>query len=74
MSLQVVFRPEAEGEALDVRHWYESRSPGLGEQFSEALASVISRITESPLAFTARRDEPSSGGFHAPSTFEQQST
>ena len=57
MSLQVVFRPEAEGEALEVRHWYESRSPGLGEQFNQALASVISRITEAPRVFPAVHGE-----------------
>jgi plasmid stabilization system protein ParE len=57
LSLQVVFRPEAEGEALEVRRWYESRNPGLGEQFSEALASVISRITEAPLTFPAVHGE-----------------
>jgi len=43
VSLQVVFRPQAEGEALEVRHWYESRSSGLGEQFSNALEALIER-------------------------------
>ena len=51
MSLQVVFRPQAEGEALEVRHWYESRSSGLGEQFSDALEVLIGRIAEAPFGF-----------------------
>ena len=49
--MQIVFRPQAEGEALEVRHWYESRSSGLGEQFSEALEALIARIAEAPFAF-----------------------
>jgi len=49
--VQIVFRPQAEGEALEVRHWYESRSSGLGEQFIEALEGLIERIAETPLAF-----------------------
>jgi plasmid stabilization system protein ParE len=49
--VQIVFRPQAEGEALEVRHWYESRSPGLGDQFTEALEALIGRFVETPAAF-----------------------
>jgi plasmid stabilization system protein ParE len=51
VSLQIVFRPQAEGEALEVRHWYESRSSGLGKQFSDALEGLMGRVAEAPLAF-----------------------
>ena len=51
MPRQVVFRPQAEGEALEVRHWYESRSSGLGEQFSKSLEALVGRIAEAPFGF-----------------------
>jgi plasmid stabilization system protein ParE len=51
VSVQIVFRPQAEGEALEVRHWYESRSSGLGNQFTAALEGLIARIAAAPDAF-----------------------
>jgi plasmid stabilization system protein ParE len=55
--MRIVFRPQAEGEALEARHWYESRSSGLGEQFTEALEALIARIGETPFAFPRVHDE-----------------
>jgi hypothetical protein len=54
---QVLFRPQAEGEALEVRRWYESRSPGLGEQFTQSMEGLIVRISETPFAFPAVHGE-----------------
>ncbi len=51
MPRSVVFRPEAEAEAVDVREWYESRSSGLGRRFGEALGVLVHRISEEPLVF-----------------------
>ncbi|HEY5618455.1 MAG TPA: hypothetical protein VIK60_10945 [Vicinamibacterales bacterium] len=51
MALDVVFRPQAEDEALEVRQWYESRRPGLGQEFGQALDALIARVAASPLAF-----------------------
>jgi plasmid stabilization system protein ParE len=48
---QVVFRPEAEGEALEARQWYETRRSGLGKEFGQAVDEIVSRIVENPLAF-----------------------
>jgi plasmid stabilization system protein ParE len=45
VALPVVFRLQAEDEALEVRQWYESRRTGLGQKFGQA------RIATSPLAF-----------------------
>ena len=53
MARDVVFRPEAEGELLEVRQWYESRRPGLGRVFAEAIEAVVGRIAASPLDFPA---------------------
>jgi plasmid stabilization system protein ParE len=47
----VVFRPQAEGEALDVRQWYESKRIGLGQEFGRALDVLIERVVANPLAF-----------------------
>ena len=57
MALQVVFRPQAEDEVLEVRHWYESRRPGLGQEFGRALDLLIARIAASPLAFPRVHNE-----------------
>ena len=49
----VVFRPEAEDEVLEARHWYESRSEGLGGRFAAAVDTLLTRIVANPLVFPA---------------------
>ena len=51
MGRRVVLRPQAEDEALHVRQWYESRRPGLGKEFGQALDVLVTRIADGPLAF-----------------------
>ena len=51
MPRQVVFRPQAEDEALEVRQWYEAKRPGLGQEFGQQLDILVARIAENPLAF-----------------------
>ncbi len=51
MPLRVVFRPQAAAEAIEVQEWYESRSPGLGDQFGEAFKALVERIADMPSAF-----------------------
>jgi plasmid stabilization system protein ParE len=51
VALEVVFRPQAEDEALEVRQWYESKRPGLGQQFTQELDAIIQRIATGPLVF-----------------------
>lgn len=51
MSRTVVFRAQAEDEALDVRDWYEERRPGLGDEFAAALHALVQGIAENPPAF-----------------------
>jgi plasmid stabilization system protein ParE len=53
----VVFRPQAEREALDVRRWYEARRAGLGEEFGIEVDAVVARIVENPLLFPRVRGE-----------------
>jgi plasmid stabilization system protein ParE len=51
MARAVVFRPQAEDEAIAVRQWYESKRSDLGRAFVEALDAVIVRIASHPLEF-----------------------
>ena len=51
MAHEIVFRPQAEAEALEVRQWYDSRRPGLGQEFGQALYLLVARIAASPLIF-----------------------
>lgn len=51
VARRVVFRPQAEGEVLEVRQWYESRRVGLGREFGEAVDALVARMVANPLAF-----------------------
>jgi hypothetical protein len=51
VSRQVVFRPEAEDEVLEVREWYETRRPGLGSEFAQAVDAIVGSIVENPLLY-----------------------
>ena len=51
MPRSVVFRPQAQDELVHARKWYESRSPGLGRAFADAIEAVVERISASPLEF-----------------------
>lgn len=50
MSFPVVFRDLASKDVRDARTWYETRMPGLGEQFLRSLQLVVGLIAEHPLA------------------------
>jgi plasmid stabilization system protein ParE len=51
VALEVVFRPQAEDEVLEVRQWYESKRPGLGQEFKQELDTIIQRIATGPAVF-----------------------
>ena len=57
MPRRVVFRPEAEDEALEVREWYETRREGLGREFGVAVGALVARIAASPMAFQCAHGE-----------------
>jgi plasmid stabilization system protein ParE len=48
---EVVFRPQAEDDAVEVRAWYEARRAGLGREFGKALDSLLTRIADNPLLY-----------------------
>jgi len=51
VTRDVVFRPQAEDEALEVRRWYEARREGLGNEFGAEVDEMVARIAGNPLAF-----------------------
>lgn len=51
MPREVVFRPQAEDDALAVHAWYEARRAGLGREFGQAVEALTSRIVENPFSF-----------------------
>ena len=57
MTQQAVFRPQAEDEVLEVRHWYEARREGLGKEFAQAVDELVDRIVDNPLAYQLAHKE-----------------
>ena len=51
MTREVVFRPQAEDDAVAVHAWYESRRTGLGREFGQAVDAVVARIVDNPFLF-----------------------
>ena len=54
MTWQVVSRPEAENDVLEIAAWYDSRSEGLGDKFVEELLAVLAELTINPLIYCRR--------------------
>lgn len=52
MIWQVVSRPEAENDIIEIAAWYDSRRDGLGDRFVEEVLSVLDELTTNP-CFTA---------------------
>jgi len=57
VSRTVVFRPQADDEAVEVRRWYEARRPGLGDEFGAEVDRTVARIAEHALAYPRVRGE-----------------
>ena len=49
MSWRVEFAPAVEQDVAEAADWYESRQPGLGEQFVEEIIRVWDALAENPL-------------------------
>lgn len=48
VSRELRILPEAEAELMAAAEWYESRQPGLGVAFVEAVGRVLEGIVETP--------------------------
>lgn len=49
--LPVIFRPLADADAVAAKAWYAGYSPEAADRFVDALAEVVSLISEYPQAF-----------------------
>lgn len=57
MSAPVIFLPEAEEDIDQAHTWYEDQRAGLGDEFLDALRTVLERIADNPQTYaTFRRD------------------
>lgn len=54
MNWQVVSRPEAENDIIEIAAWYDSRSEGLGDRFVEECLAVLDKLTINPLLHCRR--------------------
>ena len=48
MIERVIFTPEADDDIVESYNWYESREPGLGEDFLRCIEACVERIAASP--------------------------
>lgn len=48
MSVPVIWRPEAEADLLAALDWYEGQRLGLGEEFADAVETMVARIEATP--------------------------
>ena len=54
MNWQVVSRPEAENDVIEIAAWYDNRSEGLGDRFVEEFLAVLDELTINPLLHCRR--------------------
>lgn len=55
MNWQVVSRPEAENDVIEIAAWYDSRSEGLGDRFVDEFLALLDELAVNPL-LSCRRD------------------
>jgi plasmid stabilization system protein ParE len=55
VSPRLVFRPQARLEIAEAFRWYESRTPGLGIEFLDALELTLDAIRMAPDRFPELR-------------------
>lgn len=49
--IAVFLKPDAELDVRAIARWYDDEDPGLGDQFTDQLKAVISRISALPKQF-----------------------
>jgi plasmid stabilization system protein ParE len=54
MNWEVVARPQAQIDIIEAADWYDSHSPGLGDEFIEAILVVFDSLETSPLLHCRR--------------------
>ena len=54
MNWQVVSRPDAEDDVIEIAAWYESRAEGLGHRFVEEFLAVLDQLALNPVLHCRR--------------------
>jgi hypothetical protein len=54
MSFRISLRPEVAADISDAADWYESKRPGLGGEFAEAIFQAVDGLALNPF-LTSRR-------------------
>ena len=54
MNWQVVSRPEAEIDVIEIAEWYDSRREGLGDRFVEEFLTVLDKLAINPFLHCRR--------------------
>ena len=49
MNWQVISRPEAEDDVIEIAAWYDSRSEGLGDRFVYEFLALLDELALNPL-------------------------
>jgi plasmid stabilization system protein ParE len=57
MIEQITFTPEADDDVAESYDWYESREPGLGEDFLRCIEACLQTIQRYPQIFPVAVDE-----------------
>ena len=57
MIERVTFTPEADEDVAAAYRWYESREPGLGEEFLRCLEATVFTIRRHPLLYPVAIEE-----------------
>lgn len=57
MSYQLIIKPDAEQDLIEIAKWYESQSVSLGKRFLEAIEVKIQFIESNPKLYQKRYKE-----------------
>jgi toxin ParE1/3/4 len=57
MSVSLDFHPEVYPEVDHAHRWYETRRPGLGRDFLDAVEVVVAEITANPQRYGVIEDD-----------------
>ena len=57
MIERVIYRPEAEDDVVESYAWYESREPGLGEDFLRCVEACVLGIQRHPHLYPVAVDD-----------------
>jgi toxin ParE1/3/4 len=54
VSYRLLVRPEVNTDLLEAEAWYESRQPGLGREFLQAVRTKLIPLARNPLLYRLR--------------------